>query len=95
MRQFWVYIAASRTGTLYTGVTNDLHRRMAEHRSGRFPGFTEKYGVHRLLHFEETSDTLSAITREKQIKGWNRAKKVRLIESRNPGWKDLAGDWFR
>ena len=73
MRQFWVYIAASVTVTLYTGVTNDLHRRMAEHRERRVPGFTAKYGVDRLLHFEETPDILSAISREKQIKGWSRS----------------------
>jgi putative endonuclease len=95
MRQFWVYIAGSRTGTLYVGVTNDLKRRMAEHRERRVPGFTSQYGVDRLLHFEETSDVFSAIAREKQIKGWRSSKKVCLIQSQNPGWRDLAAEWYR
>jgi putative endonuclease len=95
LRQFWVYIAGSSTGTLYTGVTSDLQKRIAQHREGTYPGFSRKYRVHRLLHCEETSDVFAAITREKQIKGWRRSKKVRLIEAGNPAWRDLAAGWFK
>jgi putative endonuclease len=66
---------------------------MAQHRQGTYPGFSSRYGIHRLLHFEETCDVLAAIQREKQIKGWRRPKKVDLIESSNPGWKDLSRYW--
>ena len=72
------------------GVTNDLARRMYEHKQGIVRGFSWKYNVDRLVYFETTSDVLGAIGREKQIKGWRRAKKVSLIESTNPDWKDLA-----
>jgi putative endonuclease len=92
MRSFWVYILGSRTGTLYIGVTGDLELRLAQHRSGSEPGFTSRYRVHRLLHAEETNDVHSAIAREKQIKGWTRRKKIQLIESCNPSWRDLAPD---
>jgi putative endonuclease len=92
-RHFSVYIMASWTGTLYVGVTNDLKLRVLEHRAGTFPGFASRYGVRRLLYFEEYAEILDAIAREKQIKGWSRWKKVRLIESVNPPWRDLAKDW--
>jgi putative endonuclease len=93
MGQYWVYILASRHRTLYTGVTNDLERRLFEHRTGLTGGCTTKYNVHRLVHFEETDDPVAAIAREKQIKGWSRDKKLRLIEQRNPDWRDLSDDW--
>ena len=93
-RQYWVYIATNAAKTLYTGVTNDLVRRMYEHRNHLVPGFTSKYKIDRLVHFEETSDVNEAIAREKQIKGWRREKKVRLIEAANPGWTDLSRDWW-
>jgi putative endonuclease len=93
-RQYYVYIMASESGTLYTGVTNNLERRVYEHKNRLFPGFTDKYNITRLVYFEETSDIYSAIVREKQIKGWLRAKKVALIESINPKWKDLSADWY-
>ena len=74
MRQYYVYIMASRSRTLYTGVTNDLNRRVWEHKHGTIPGFTKRYRVNRLVHFESTSNVSAAIAREKQIKGWSRAK---------------------
>ena len=82
--QYYVYILTNRSGTLYVGVTNDLERRVYEHKNKLVPGFTSKYNVTQLAHFEQTSDVESAIAREKQIKGWRRAKKVALIESSNP-----------
>jgi len=87
---FWVYILASKIGgTLYIGVTSDLVRRVFEHRSEVVHGFTKRYGVHRLVYFEQFSDVESAIRREKRLKKWNRAWKVRLIEEANPNWDDL------
>ena len=85
-----VYILASkRNGTLYVGVTSDLVKRCWEHKNGMIEGFTKKYGVHDLVYYEMHVDMLSAIAREKQVKKWNRAWKVRLIEESNPGWRDL------
>jgi putative endonuclease len=75
---------------LYTGVTNDLNRRMYEHKNKVIKGFTQKYNVSKLVYFEETTDAYSAISREKQIKGGSRAKKIALIETINPDWKDLS-----
>ena len=88
---YYVYILASATNvTIYTGVTNDLLRRVHEHKTNADPdGFTARYSVHKLVYFEETPDVYSAISREKQIKGWNRRRKNQLIESANPGWEDL------
>jgi len=94
MRKFWVYIVASRSRVIYVGVTNDLLRRIQEHQIGEVAGFTAKYRVDRLVHCEETEDVEDAITREKQIKGWRRSKKVELIESANPTWGDLSEEWF-
>jgi putative endonuclease len=89
-RSYWVYILASQIGgTLYIGVTNNLVRRVFEHRTNAVPGFTEKYGVHRLVYFEQFGDIDSAIRREKRLKKWNRAWKIRLIEESNPDWHDL------
>ena len=88
--QFFVYILASkRNGTLYIGTTNDLVRRVWEHKSDAVEGFTKKYGVHQLVWFETADTALAAITREKQLKKWNRAWKLELIEALNPDWKDL------
>lgn len=93
VRSYWVYILTNRRhGTLYIGVTNNLARRVWEHRQKVVPGFTQKYNLTRLVYFEETSDVRSAIAREKQLKGWLRAKKVALIEGMNPQWRDLYGD---
>ncbi len=91
--QFYVYIMASYRGTLYTGVTNDLTRRVFEHRYKLLQGFTKKYNISKLVFYETTADVRSAIEREKQIKGWLRSKKVALIESLNPYWLDLAKGW--
>ena len=94
-RTYYVYILSSRPkGTLYVGVTNDLERRLLEHLDGTVEGFTKRYAVHRLVHFEETDAVAAAIAREKQSKGWSRAKKVALIQSENPEGSDLAEGWF-
>ena len=95
MRVYYVYIMASRSRVLYTGVTNDLARRVHEHKRGLIPGFASKYRVTRLVYSEEFLDVHDAIAREKQIKGWVRARKVRLIEEHNPTWEDRAGLWFQ
>src|SRR5213595_2933837 len=92
MRTYYVYIMASRSRVLYAGVTNDLVRRVDEHKRGLTPGFTSKYHVTRLVYFEQFADIRDAIAREKQIKGWVRARKVELIERRNPLWGDLADE---
>jgi putative endonuclease len=93
MRQYYVYIMSSKSRTLYTGVTNNLRRRIYEHQHKLTPGFTAKYNITRLVYYEATSDIRSAIAREKQIKGWLRAKKIALIQSINPDWQDLSVDW--
>src|SRR5258706_7798107 len=90
MRQFFVYILFNHSRTLYVGVTNDLIRRVDEHRNGKVPGFTAKYKIKQLAHYEIYPDAISAIAREKQIKGWTRAKKIALIESGNAHWEDLS-----
>jgi len=90
MKRYWVYILASkRGGTLYIGITSALARRTWQHKHDVADGFTKRYGVHRLVWFEEWGDVGDAISREKQIKGWNRAWKIRLIEKNNPEWSDL------
>jgi len=88
--QYFVYIMTNKSGTLYTGVTNNLERRIYEHKHHLVNGFTKKYKIGKLVYFEETNDINAAISREKQIKGWLRKKKIALIESMNPGWKDLS-----
>jgi putative endonuclease len=93
MRQPAVYILASgRNGTLYVGVTSDLHKRTWLHKHDVVDGFSKQYATHQLVYFELHSNILSAINREKQIKKWNRAWKLRLIEERNPAWRDLYDD---
>jgi putative endonuclease len=93
-RIYYVYILASASGVLYTGFTNDLLGRVGRHRLKLVPGFTRKYNVVRLVYFERHSDVQEAIGREKEIKAWRRAKRVSLIKSINPEWRDLAADWF-
>ncbi len=88
-RQFFVYILASRSRTLYVGVTGDLPRRLEEHRRGDVQ-FTRRYRIHRLVFAEEAPDAYAALSREKQIKRWSRAKKIALIESLNPAWEELV-----
>ncbi len=94
MHQYFVYIMTNKSGTLYVGVTNNLERRISEHKNSLIEGFTKKYKINRLVYYEETNDILAAIHREKQSKGWLREKKIALIESVNPEWKDLSKEWF-
>jgi putative endonuclease len=84
----------NRSKTLYTGIINNLERRVYEHKQKLIPGFTSKYNITKLVYHEETNDVSVAIAREKQIKGWLRAKKIALIELENPEWKDLSLDWY-
>ena len=93
MKRYYIYIMANRSKTLYIGVTNNLERRLYEHKHHLVAGFTSKYQMARLVYFEEMSDVYAAIEREKHLKGWLRAKKVALIESINPGWRDLSEEW--
>ena len=93
MRTYWVYILASgRNGTLYVGVTNDLARRVAQHRAGTGASFTRKYGVTRLVHAQPFEDIAYAIAQEKRLKNWRREWKLALIERDNPEWRDLYED---
>jgi len=94
MRDHYVYIMTNNYATLYVGVTNDLERRVAEHKRKLVPGFTSKYNLTRLAYYEVFGDPSDAIGREKQIKGWLRRRKVALIESVNPNWEDLSVGWF-
>jgi len=93
MTEYFVYILSNKSRMLYVGVTNSLERRLFEHRMKLVPGFTERYGLTKLVYYESTGDVNSAIAREKQIKGWVRRKKVALIHSLNPEWKDLSSEW--
>lgn len=92
MKQYWVYILASLSQRLYVGVTNDLERRVREHKAGEGSVFTRRYRIDRLVYFQAFGDIQEAIRAEKTIKGWTREKKRALIESANPGWLDLAAD---
>lgn len=90
-QNFYVYILTNDNNhVMYIGVTNDLKRRITEHQLGIFPGFTEKYHVHRLVYYEHYNDIRQAIIREKQLKGWTRAKKNALVEEQNPEWKEIS-----
>ena len=92
---YYVYILASqRNGTLYTGVTNNIEQRVFDHKKGTGSKFTHKYHVNQPMYYEETDDIGAAIHREKQVKKWKRQWKIALIEETNPGWNDLAKDWF-
>ena len=96
VRKFYIYMLASRrNGTLYIGMTNDLLRRVREHRSGLVEGFTKKYGVQMLVWYEVAESAFSAIQREKQLKHWRRAWKLRMIEEGNPAWRDLFDELMR
>ncbi|HLA87600.1 MAG TPA: GIY-YIG nuclease family protein [Anaerolineales bacterium] len=94
MRHYYVYIMTNKSKTLYTGVTNNLERRVYEHKHKLVAGFTSKYNITKLVHYEETNDVQEALVREKQIKGWLRSKKIALIEVENPEWKDLSLEWY-
>jgi putative endonuclease len=90
MKQYYVYIMTNKSRTLYTGVTNNLERRVYEHKHKLVHGFTSKYNITQLVYYEATNDVREALGREKQIKGWLRSKKIALIESINPNWNDLS-----
>jgi putative endonuclease len=93
MNTYYVYLLASkRNGTLYIGVTNDLVRRVYEHKNDIVEGFTKKYGIHLLVYYEQYDNVESAIQRERQMKKWNRQWKIRRIERQNPDWRDLYDD---
>jgi putative endonuclease len=94
MGQYYVYIMTNKSKTLYTGITNDLERRVFEHKKKLIKGFTKRYNITKLVHCEWANDVDAAIRREKQIKGWLRSKKITLIEANNPEWKDLSEEWF-
>ena len=94
LRCYYVYILANRSHTLYIGVTNDLERRVREHKSGGFEGFTKQYHITRLVYYETFRYVGQAIRREKELKGWLRAKKIELIETTNKHWVDLAAGWY-
>jgi len=91
--EYFVYILCSRSGTLYVGVTSSIYRRTLQHKRGEVEGFASKYGCDRLVYYESFDDVHKAIGREKQLKGWSRAKKIALIESKNPRWEDFAEKW--
>ena len=88
------YIMTNRSRTLYTGVTNNLVRRVYEHKHKLGPGFTSRYNMNRLVHYESTVSIKAAIQREKEIKGWSRAKKIALVSTHNPFWDDLSAGWY-
>jgi len=90
---YFVYIMSSNSGTLYIGMTNSICHRALQHKAGEIEGFTKKYHCNRLVHYESFDDVHRAIGREKEMKSWTRAKKIALIESRNPRWADLAEHW--
>jgi len=92
-KQYYVYILTNKSRTLYVGVTSDLQRRVWQHKEKLVEGFTKKYNITMLVYYEVTNDVHAALAREKQIKGWRRSKKIALIESVNPQWKDLSADW--
>ena len=93
-KTLYVYIMTSRTGALYIGVTNNLARRIYEHKHGLLPGFTRKYKIDNLVYIEEFDRADEAIAREKQLKGWTRKRKLALVESVNPAMKDLSAKWL-
>jgi putative endonuclease len=94
MKTYYIYIMTNHSRTIYTGVTNNLERRVQEHKDKLISGFTKKYNITELLYYEETNDVYAALAREKEIKGWLRVKKIALIETMNPEWKDLSLDWY-
>ncbi|MCX5991211.1 MAG: GIY-YIG nuclease family protein [Chloroflexi bacterium] len=93
MNEYYIYIMTNKAGTLYTGVTNNIQRRVFEHRNKLVKGFSRKYNITQLVYYEVTTDISAAIAREKQIKGWLRVKKIALIKSTNPNWRDVSEEW--
>ncbi|MGE5373979.1 MAG: GIY-YIG nuclease family protein [Bacteroidota bacterium] len=93
-KEYYVYIMTNKSRTLYTGVTNNLFRRVYQHKNKLIKGFTSRYNIQYLVYYESTSSVFAALEREKQIKGWLRSKKITLIEAMNPDWKDLSEGWY-
>ena len=94
LMSYYVYIITNTSKTLYIGMTNNLERRVYQHKNKLVPGFTSKYNLNRLVYYEQTENVLSAIAREKQLNGWLRKKKIDLIEAQNPEWADLSDELF-
>jgi putative endonuclease len=94
MKEYWVYIMANENRTIYVGITNNLEKRVYQHKEGSVEGFTSRYKLTKLVYYASTNDVREAIAREKQIKGWTRTKKVTLIEEMNPYWEDLSLSWY-
>ena len=92
--QYCVYIMANQSGTLYVGVTGNIKERVHHHKQKLIDGFTKKYNIDRLVHVETFGDVVSAIAREKAVKGWRRARKIDLIQTSNPKWRDLSDGWY-
>jgi putative endonuclease len=92
-RRYFVYILSSKTKRLYIGVTNNLELRVTQHKRHEVEGFTSRYDIDQFVHYEETDDVYAAISREKQLKGWLRIRKIQLVQDMNPDWEDLAADW--
>jgi putative endonuclease len=92
-KRYYVYLLASLSRTLYVGMTNDLERRVYEHKNNLVPGFTSKYRINRLAYFEEFDTPLAAIEAERRLRGWTRARKIELIQQQNPNWRDLSESW--
>ena len=92
-RSYYVYIMTNPSRTLYTGITSNLRRRVYQHKSKTIAGFTSRYNINRLVYFEVFHDVRNALAREKQIKAWTRAKRLALVESKNPRWDDLSREW--
>lgn len=92
--EYYVYILASESGTLYIGVTNNLLRRILEHKAGKISGFAKQYNCKKLVYFEDTNEVTVALEREKQLKKWRREKKENIIKTMNPSWKDLSEGWY-
>ena len=93
-RTYYVYIMTNQSRTLYIGFTNNIRRRVHEHKTGQTEGFTNRYNMKTLVYFESFNDPSHGIAREKQIKNWRREKKLRLIEEENPEWRDLSDGWY-
>jgi putative endonuclease len=94
MKKYFVYIMTNKSRTLYTGVAGNIEGRVYQHKHGQGSTFTSEYKITKLVYYESFANILEAITREKQIKGWLRVKKIALIESMNPNWEDLSADWY-
>ena len=93
MKRYWVYVMSNKSRRLYVGIKSDIFKRVWQHKNKTLPGFTARYNFDMLVHYEEFSQVISAIAREKEIKGWRREKKLKLILAENPDWEDLSLEW--